>query len=102
MRCDDIFATWLNVFLKQWGIPATFHYSSNNNGSDDINNNSFVFWVSLFIFAIFWFYLFIPENIFPLFKGEVAVKFDRFNLGFWSWRWGDQLVMVSEVVGFIS
>ena len=62
-----------------------------------------LFFGFLYLSLLFFGFICLFQRIFfPLFKGEVAVKFDRFNLGFWSWRWGDQLVMVSEVVGFIS
>ena len=77
-----------------------------------IANHFSLFFLHL-ILLFFWFYLFIPEKnanqcmyslflFISLLKGKVAVKFERFNLAFWSCRQGDQLNIVTEVVGLIS
>ena len=55
------------------------------------------------------FYLYIAEKnvnqinvkFNSLLKGEVTEKFERFNLAFLSWREGDQLNIVTQVVGLI-
>ena len=35
---------------------------NNNNDNNNQNNNSFIFWLFIFNFPIFWLYLFIPEK----------------------------------------
>ena len=65
---------------------------------------SFFFSFLDLILLFFCFLLFNPcmYHLFFLLKGEGTVKFERFNLVFWSWRQGDQLNIVTQVVGLIS
>ena len=60
---------------------------NNNNNDTTTTNNSSVFWFFCIYFSL---------------KGEMAVKFGRFNLAFLSRRQGDQLNTMTQAVGLIS